>query len=267
MPCSDKQLTELDTGRKQGCKHPAGNSALCRLVQSRLAPATVVKASIVGDSTRHTAGQSSSPARHRLCAWATSCTAVAVAVQVLAAVGETVWVMDDHGATDQALPAGCGGVASMAVAPNGAFLAVACLDGKLRVMSSGEYARDVLIAAVSAGMASLTTDFVGQQIMHKQQQQHRQHKPAASCVAGCQHWGSYRHSQHGQHSRHRSSSCPPAFCCIPCVKHSLCIFHAHGLLGSYLCPFSLSVGCFPAVALKLLHPALHPSHRLQPAAQ
>lgn len=58
--------------------------------------------------------------------------------QVLVAVGETVWVIDDDGATDQALPAGCGGVASMAVSPNGAFLAVACLDGKLRVMQSGE---------------------------------------------------------------------------------------------------------------------------------
>lgn len=57
-------------------------------------------------------------------------------LEVLAAVGETVWVVDDHGATDQPLPAGCGGVASMAVSPNGAFLAMPCLDGKLRVMSS-----------------------------------------------------------------------------------------------------------------------------------
>jgi hypothetical protein len=56
---------------------------------------------------------------------------------VLAAVGETVWVVDDHGATDQLLPAGCGGVASMAVSPNGAFLVLACLDGKLRVMTTG----------------------------------------------------------------------------------------------------------------------------------
>lgn len=60
--------------------------------------------------------------------------------QVLVAVDETVWVVDDHGATDQPLPAGCGGVASMSVSPNGSFLAVACLDGKLRVMSSGTHA-------------------------------------------------------------------------------------------------------------------------------
>lgn len=57
---------------------------------------------------------------------------------MLVAVGETVWVIDDDRATDQALPAGCGGVASMAVSPNGAFLALACLDGKLRVVQSGE---------------------------------------------------------------------------------------------------------------------------------
>lgn len=31
-------------------------------------------------------------------------------------------------------------MASMAVSPNGSFLAVACLDGKLRVMSSGKHA-------------------------------------------------------------------------------------------------------------------------------
>eukprot|EP00775_Hariotina_reticulata_P009376 gene9376-9539_t len=55
---------------------------------------------------------------------------------VLVAVGETVWVVDDHGATDQLLPAGCGGVSAMTVSPNGAFLALACHDGKLRVMSS-----------------------------------------------------------------------------------------------------------------------------------
>lgn len=57
---------------------------------------------------------------------------------MLVAVDETIWVVDDTRATDQALPPGCGGVAHMAVAPNGAFLAVACLDGKLRVMSSGK---------------------------------------------------------------------------------------------------------------------------------
>ncbi|KAF6254839.1 vacuolar protein sorting-associated protein 16 [Scenedesmus sp. NREL 46B-D3] len=56
--------------------------------------------------------------------------------QVLVAVRETVWVVDDHGATDQPLPAGCGGVAAMAVAPNGAFVALACNDGRLRVMTS-----------------------------------------------------------------------------------------------------------------------------------
>jgi hypothetical protein len=60
------------------------------------------------------------------------------ATQVLVAVGETLWVVDDHGATDQPLPPGSGGVAHMALSPNGAFLAVACLDGKLRVMASGE---------------------------------------------------------------------------------------------------------------------------------
>lgn len=66
------------------------------------------------------------------------CLSACCSPQVLVAVGETVWVIDDDGATDQALPAGCGGVASMAVSPSGAFLAVACLDGKLRVMQSGE---------------------------------------------------------------------------------------------------------------------------------
>jgi hypothetical protein len=38
-------------------------------------------------------------------------------LQVLVAVHETVWVVDDHGATDQLLPAGCGGVAAMAASP------------------------------------------------------------------------------------------------------------------------------------------------------
>ena len=46
--------------------------------------------------------------------------------------------MDDSRATDQALPAGCGGVAAMSVAPNGAYVALACCDGRLRVMTSGE---------------------------------------------------------------------------------------------------------------------------------
>lgn len=59
-------------------------------------------------------------------------------VKVLVAVNETVWVVDDHGATDYPLPAGCGGVASMAVSPNGAFVALSCNDGKLRVMASGK---------------------------------------------------------------------------------------------------------------------------------
>jgi hypothetical protein len=36
-------------------------------------------------------------------------------LQVLVAVLETIWVVDDHGATDQPLPADCGGVAAMAV--------------------------------------------------------------------------------------------------------------------------------------------------------
>jgi hypothetical protein len=66
------------------------------------------------------------------------CAAVLDVLQVLAAVRETVWVVDDHGATDQPLPAGCGGVAAMAVSPNGAFVALACNDGRLRVMTSGE---------------------------------------------------------------------------------------------------------------------------------
>jgi hypothetical protein len=63
---------------------------------------------------------------------------VIMLLQVLVGVDETIWVIDDHGATDQSLPPGCGGVASMAVSPNGSFLAVACLDGKLRVLLSGE---------------------------------------------------------------------------------------------------------------------------------
>lgn len=54
------------------------------------------------------------------------------------AVGETIWVVDDQGSTDHQLPPGCGGVAHLAVSPNGSFLAVACLDGKLRVMSAGK---------------------------------------------------------------------------------------------------------------------------------
>jgi hypothetical protein len=58
-------------------------------------------------------------------------------LQVLVAVRETVWVVDDHGATDQPLPAGCGGVAAMAVSPNGTFVALSCNDGRLRVMTSG----------------------------------------------------------------------------------------------------------------------------------
>lgn len=62
----------------------------------------------------------------------------ALLLQVLVAVRETVWVVDDHGATDQPLPAGCGGVAAMAVSPNGAFVALACNDGRLRVMTSGK---------------------------------------------------------------------------------------------------------------------------------
>lgn len=63
----------------------------------------------------------------------------AVVLQVLVAVRDTVWVVDDHGATDQPLPAGCGGVAAMAVSPNGTFVALSCNDGKLRVMTSGEW--------------------------------------------------------------------------------------------------------------------------------
>ncbi|WIA22377.1 hypothetical protein OEZ85_004684 [Tetradesmus obliquus] len=57
-------------------------------------------------------------------------------LEVLVAVRDTVWVVDDHGATDQPLPAGCGGVAAMAVSPNGTFVALSCNDGKLRVMTS-----------------------------------------------------------------------------------------------------------------------------------
>jgi hypothetical protein len=66
------------------------------------------------------------------------CAALLHNLQVLVAVRETVWVVDDHGATDQPLPAGCGGVAAMAVSPNGAFVALACNDGRLRVMMSGK---------------------------------------------------------------------------------------------------------------------------------
>ena len=58
--------------------------------------------------------------------------------QVLVAVDETVWVVDDSTATDHPLTPGCGGVVSLAVSPDGAFVALQCGDGKLRVMASGE---------------------------------------------------------------------------------------------------------------------------------
>jgi hypothetical protein len=73
-----------------------------------------------------------------LCYVVLCCVVLCCCWQVLVAVGETVWVVDDHGCTDQPLPAGCGGVSAMTVSPNGAFLALACPDGKLRVMSSGD---------------------------------------------------------------------------------------------------------------------------------
>ncbi|KAF8057673.1 VCL1 [Scenedesmus sp. PABB004] len=57
-------------------------------------------------------------------------------LEVLVACGETVWTVDDHRATDSPLPPGCGGVAGLAVAPSGTFVALACGDGRLRVMSS-----------------------------------------------------------------------------------------------------------------------------------
>lgn len=47
-------------------------------------------------------------------------------------------MVDDHGVADYPLPVGCGGVSQMAVSPNGAFVALACTDGKLRVMASGK---------------------------------------------------------------------------------------------------------------------------------
>jgi hypothetical protein len=74
---------------------------------------------------------------------------VIMLLQVLVAVDETIWVIDDHSATDQSLPPGCGGVASMAVSPNGSFLAVACLDGKLRVLLSGECSTHLGLHAMS----------------------------------------------------------------------------------------------------------------------
>jgi hypothetical protein len=58
--------------------------------------------------------------------------------QVLVAVDETVWVVDDSTATDHPLPLGCGGVLALAVSPDGAFVALQCGDSKLRVMASGE---------------------------------------------------------------------------------------------------------------------------------
>jgi hypothetical protein len=120
-------------------------------------------------------------------------------VQVLAAVDETVWVIDDHGATDQALPAGCGGVASMAVAPNGAFLAVACLDGKLRVMSSGAYALAAWI------YMTLLADSICGQANHAQ----------ATTAALCQPRAAWSVQQA------QVQQLPSCICCTPCVKHCL----------------------------------------------
>lgn len=58
--------------------------------------------------------------------------------QVIVALGETLWVVDDTSVTDTPLSPGCLGVTHMALSPDGAFVAVACLDGKVRVLSSGE---------------------------------------------------------------------------------------------------------------------------------
>jgi hypothetical protein len=67
-------------------------------------------------------------------------------LEVLVAVGDRVWSVDERTATDQQLPAGAGGGAALAVAPGGAFVAVFCGDGRLRVFSSGE--RDRIVGAV-----------------------------------------------------------------------------------------------------------------------
>lgn len=59
-------------------------------------------------------------------------------LEVLVAWGGAIWVVDERTATDQALPAGAGGAAALAVAPGGGFVAAFCDDGRMRVFSSGE---------------------------------------------------------------------------------------------------------------------------------
>eukprot|EP00879_Flechtneria_rotunda_P017255 GHRR01018076.1.p1 GENE.GHRR01018076.1~~GHRR01018076.1.p1 ORF type:complete len:487 (+),score=167.02 GHRR01018076.1:290-1750(+) len=110
-----------------------------RAVRLPAIPALQKTATITSSKSSSTAG----PAGGAAGSSAVSCIAVleprftlSSGLEVLVAVAETVWVVDDHGATDQPLPPGCGGVASMAVSPNGAFVALACTDGRLRVMAS-----------------------------------------------------------------------------------------------------------------------------------
>jgi len=60
-------------------------------------------------------------------------------LEVLVAVGDKIWLVDERSANDHALPPGAGGGAALAVAPGGAFVAVFCNDGRLRVFASGEF--------------------------------------------------------------------------------------------------------------------------------